>query len=109
MKRQDYHGTCDATVEVELPYGLTMVAEYTLKYTASPYDRGDYMNPPSGGDVEDIEWKQKSMTILDNEGDEISFSLNEGEREDLTKKADTAIDRYAVTTCREDLRDHYDD
>jgi hypothetical protein len=109
MKRQDYHGQCGATIEVELKYGLTAEVEYSLTYTSSPYDRGDYWNPPSGGDVEDVEWKQKSMTIFDNEGDEIAFSLNEEEREEISKLANTAMDREAVETCREDLRNHYDD
>lgn len=109
MKRQDYHGQCSATIEVELCYGLTLEAEYRLTYTASSYDRGDYWNPPSGGDVEDVDWKQKSMTIVDNEGVEIAFSLTEDEREDITKKADTAIDRKAVEICREHLQNHYDD
>ena len=60
--------------------------DYTVYFTVTPYDKGDYYQPPSGGEVRDIKvYKKKNIKNLFYELELLSAV-------DVTNELDKMID-----------------
>lgn len=51
--------------------------EYTVFFTVTPYDKGDYYQPPSGGEVKDIRVYKRELMRADDVTDELDMMIDE--------------------------------
>ena len=63
--------------------------DYTVEFTVTPYDKGDYYQPPSGGEVRDIRvYRKKNIKNLFNE---LELMCADDVTDELDKMIDEAI------------------
>jgi len=65
--------------------------DYTVEFTVTPYDKGDYYQPPSGGEVRDIRvYRKKNIKNLFNE---LELMCADDVTNELDKMIDEAIEK----------------
>ena len=63
--------------------------DYTVEFTVTPYDKGDYYQPPSGGEVRDIRvYKNRNIKNLYNR---LELMCADDVTDELDKMIDEAI------------------
>ena len=65
--------------------------DYTVEFTLTPYDKGDYYQPPSGGEVRDIRvYKNRNIKNLYNR---LELMCADDVTDELDKMIDEAIEK----------------
>tara|TARA_R100000329_G_C7575447_1_gene203818 strand:- start:127 stop:363 length:237 start_codon:yes stop_codon:yes gene_type:complete len=59
--------------------------DYTVEFTVTPYDKGDYYQPPSGGEVRDIRVYKRELMESSDVTNELDKMIDEAIKKEIER------------------------
>ncbi len=59
--------------------------DYTVEFTVTPYDKGDYYQPPSGGEVRDIRVYKRELMESGDVTNELDKMIDEAIKKEIER------------------------
>ena len=59
--------------------------DYTIEFTVTPYDKGDYYQPPSGGEVRDIRVYKRELMESSDVTNELDKMIDEAIKKEIER------------------------